>query len=172
MNVYDLMSQYRVAKCTVRDAIRQGKLEPWGLRYEGRVRQVAVSALPGLLEAMWDFVLYECSSIARGSQGRGPWVPAIYVSSWLKTKLESLEEGDGFTGKISRGEMAMLMGTTERRLWDWLEIRAEISYRVLEDALWAYGCMHPEDICPRDRMYISKLPTPGAGRKKRVKHGN
>lgn len=118
---------------------------------------VAEERLPALLERTWEWVLYE----RRGSSAfYGPWVPTEAVQRWLKAQVA--KRAHAARDEVNPAIMTSLARDLEidpRRLYAWLTSQyTHIPYAVLEDALWAYSCMKPEDICPRELMVISKPP--------------
>lgn len=162
VGLYDLLESASVVRETARKAKMAGAYEPWiGKPKGGKRLEVPKSALQGLLDATWDFVLYERSTL--DSEQCGPWVPADRVAAWLRTKLKTIDDGaDGCTGTYDRTEFAVLTGLSPRRIWEWMEKSQWVSYRTLEDALWAYGGMYPEAICPRSEMTISRQQDKGS----------
>lgn len=117
---------------------------------KGRGRVVTRDSLPAVLDGLWDYVLYHRPTKAAGAAS-GPWVPADRVAEWLAQQVESQHSNPMV-------RLAAKLDIDERRLYNWLNCARYISYAMLEDALWAFGLMRPEEICPRAEMRITLPP--------------
>ncbi len=150
---------FALCEKALRDGAYDGLVEP-SRGYRGRdvLRRVRIAPdrLPAFRDASWDWVLYDRPG---GRDWKsGPWVNTDAVRKWLNAQVSmrakaAVREANPAVLKHLAGDLDI----DPRRLYAWLSGPYEhIPYCHLEDALWAYGCMRPEDIVSRDDMIISK----------------
>lgn len=157
-----------VAQDIARDAYRcglyDGLVRPTGIVHRDTLLRygVELSGLPALLDATWEYVLYN----NHGKRRRGPWVPSHIVAKWLQHQIALRRRARAHEMNPNiMSSLAYDLNIDDRRLHAWANASYQyIEYSPLEDALWAFGCMCPEDICSRDKMVISR-PRPGKGKK-------
>lgn len=92
-------------------------------------------------DELWDVMYNYLRHHAPGSKSPEHcplWISTDIVVPWMEGQLPRC---GGMWG-----ELAAQMGLPERRLWDWRHRARYVSWYILEDALWSYGCYAVEPL--------------------------
>lgn len=102
--------------------------------------------LPALLDRMWDWMLYKRKTSKRSQQG--PWIPIEVFNSWLRGLPEA---------EVGPSELAYALGTSPRRVYSWLHGEfGYVNYAIVEEVMFHYDGTKPEEVIPREKMYLAR----------------